>query len=360
MRLISKIFPHDHKENHLKSLDGLRGLAVLLVLLSHSSNRGLFIHEYLNFYKTGLIGVYLFFVLSAYLLDRQIAIALISGKSSIMYWLNYSLRRFLRIYPLFILSVLLHYFVTKLGYQTDISTLKEVLLHLLLLDGQSVFWSIPVEFKYYFISPFIMLFCHKALKWNFYLILLGLIAATIGSILLQYVCNFYTISTFRYLPIFFIGTFIAIVELLKSDWSVFQFENKGVVTLIGGISFFIILFTFPNYFTRITAQQVNFQHWGFYLPYSILWGSILLLSKYGLVGVKSLLEFLPLRFLGVISYSVYLFHIPVLVVLTSDQINTSKSIQFYLFFIITISLSTLTYLFIEIPLSRIKLNLKSN
>ena len=108
MQINKLFFPHDNKREHFKALDGLRGVAVLLVLLSHSSNANLFFHEFLNFQRIGKVGVYLFFVLSAYLLDRQIALAFMTKKSSKGYWKNYFLRRFLRIYPLFVVALILH------------------------------------------------------------------------------------------------------------------------------------------------------------------------------------------------------------------------------------------------------------
>lgn len=124
------------------------------MLLSHSGNAKIFLHESLDFHGIGKTGVYLFFVLSAYLLDRQIALALMTNSSNIYYWKNYFLRRFLRIYPLFFISLIIHWLFTVFGIKTVIDNLSDIPLHLLLLKGESVFWSIPVEFKYYFLSPF--------------------------------------------------------------------------------------------------------------------------------------------------------------------------------------------------------------
>jgi hypothetical protein len=50
------------------SLDGLRGIAVLFVVLSHLSNAGFNLTPVLNFAGSGKYGVFLFFVLSAFLL----------------------------------------------------------------------------------------------------------------------------------------------------------------------------------------------------------------------------------------------------------------------------------------------------
>ena len=73
-------FPNEEKPEHIKSLDGLRGIAVLFVLLAHSSHIHINIYHEINLGALGRIGVYLFFVLSAYLLDRQIALAFLNNK----------------------------------------------------------------------------------------------------------------------------------------------------------------------------------------------------------------------------------------------------------------------------------------
>ena len=105
-------FPHDHRELHVKSLDGLRGIAVLFVVLSHSSIEGFFSWSPLDFKGIGKTGVYLFFILSAFLLDRQIIFKLRKGQADNLYWLNYVIRRFLRIYPLFAVALIVDWLVT--------------------------------------------------------------------------------------------------------------------------------------------------------------------------------------------------------------------------------------------------------
>ncbi len=88
----------------IKSLDGLRGLAVLLVLLSHMSNAQMHLLPFLDFSGLGKAGVYLFFSLSAFLLTWQ-ALKQAQQAPDPKYWLAYLLRRALRIYPLYALAL---------------------------------------------------------------------------------------------------------------------------------------------------------------------------------------------------------------------------------------------------------------
>lgn len=240
LNLNKLFFPHDNKPEHFKALDGLRGIAVLFVLLSHTSNANIFIHEYLNFSRIGKVGVYLFFVLSAYLLDRQIALTFMSGKSSKIYWFNYALRRFLRIYPLFVLALVLHGLLTLVGINTVIDKIWDIPLHMLLIKGESIFWSIPVEFKYYFISPLLMWFLHKFLMWNKQKLAITFIILIVSTILIQLIYGLPLVSTLRYFPIFLVGTLISVYEIIVLNKK--NIKVKPVYfTLIGFSSAILIL-----------------------------------------------------------------------------------------------------------------------
>ena len=325
-----------------------------MVLLSHSSNAGIFFHPFLNFQSIGKIGVYLFFVLSAYLLDRQIAITLRSGKSSLKYWKNYSLRRFLRIIPLFTIALITHYMLTVFGITTVIDSPKEVLQHLLLIRGEDIFWSIPVEFKYYIISPLLMYVCHRYLKWRISLIFGFFATLIIFSMLTKLVVDLPVTSTLKFFPVFLVGTAISIYELVKYE-AISKVSHSIKLEIAGLISFGIILITIPYYFELIFNKEVNFQSTALSPFYALLWGILLIGAKYGWGLLKWVFEIRFLRFIGTISFSMYLFHMPVLIIVTKYWPNLPPKLSVYIFFAISILISCITFLLIERPLSKIRL-----
>src|SRR3954447_733875 len=88
------------------ALDGLRGLAVLLVLLDHASDAELRLFPGANMNRAGKYGVYLFFVLSAFLLTHLLLLTPAEKLARFRTWFTYFVRRFLRIFPLYALVLL--------------------------------------------------------------------------------------------------------------------------------------------------------------------------------------------------------------------------------------------------------------
>ena len=81
-------------------MDGLRGVAVLFVLVAHAINQGLLTVPEGTFVSLGKLGVYLFFIISAYLLDKQIIQVFLRGEQGWSYWRYYISRRLLRIFQI--------------------------------------------------------------------------------------------------------------------------------------------------------------------------------------------------------------------------------------------------------------------
>jgi peptidoglycan/LPS O-acetylase OafA/YrhL len=344
----SKVFfKNDNKPDHFKALDGLRGISILFVLLSHSSKAGMYFSEYLDFDFTGKVGIYLFFILSAYLLDRQIGLAMISGTADKQFWIEYFRRRLCRVYPMFLFALIIYYILNYSGFETAIDKLSDIPLHLLLIKQESIFWSVPVELKYYFISPLILWVCHKYLKWNFNLV----VVFTSVIIIIPMVCHYFIEmsgpSTFAFLPVFVTGTFFAIAEILKKDMLETKIKPR-LMDLAGILCFVLIILSIPSVFYGFTGMEFNFLRPLLYVPYAVLWCLILLSAKYGSGLIKRFLELKLLRFFGKISYSMYLLHLPILLYL-NENYDVPDWSKIYLFFGGTIICSTITFLCIERP-----------
>jgi peptidoglycan/LPS O-acetylase OafA/YrhL len=153
--------------SHIPSLDGLRGLSVLLVLSSHTMQTA-----QLRDVIPGSFGVTVFFFLSGYLITTLLRVE-VEDTGSIAFGKFY-LRRALRIFPPFFLILLLaalrgHYGVLiRTGNHMEWSSVLGQALQLTnylqiyfptehLAPGTDIFWSLAVEEHFYLLFPWIFL-----------------------------------------------------------------------------------------------------------------------------------------------------------------------------------------------------------
>lgn len=347
MNFINQLFfQDDEKVGHVKSLDGLRGLAIILVLLSHSSNGNIFFHEFLNFQRIGKSGVFLFFILSAYLLDKQITLAFKRDIVNLQFWKTYFAKRFLRIFPAFIISLLLYRFLNVFELNHTLKSWESVLSHIFLLEGLNHFWSIPAEFKYYLISPLVMMFCHYVLKWSKISVVSFLIISILVTAAPNHFFDFHVTSTIGYLPIFLVGTFLSVYEV-NYDLN-FNNNIRKSINYLATLCLIIVLLTAPYYHEKLLGESVNFQETRYYLLYSVLWGMTLLAALKGKGFIKRLFENKLLCFFGKISFSLYLFHAFIIEILWPST-AVPQELKVYVFFTSSIIIASLSYLLIEKP-----------
>ena len=155
---------------HVPALDGLRGIAILLVIPHNAdtfSQSAAWLWPVALLAHAGWIGVQLFFVLSGFLITRN----LLARRGSGDYLRSFYVRRALRIFPLYFITLLVGLVVlprlveftpsalashqNQFWLWTFLSNWAQPLGHE--VSGFSHFWSLAVEEQFYLVWPFVVL-----------------------------------------------------------------------------------------------------------------------------------------------------------------------------------------------------------
>ncbi len=199
------------KQPHVPELDGVRGIAVLLVILVHFGDyvptQRIPIADALRAgFDFGWVGVDLFFVLSGFLITG----ILLEAKGSPNYFRSFYMRRVLRILPLYYLSVAVYFWLIRPGqvpaseqvwYWTYLANWR-IAYDPDTLVGLSHFWSLAIEEQFYLVWPLLVfLVPESALLW----VCVGFILSALGlrnvpafqALHAQYYQFLYALTPFR-------------------------------------------------------------------------------------------------------------------------------------------------------------------
>ncbi len=276
-------------EQYLPALTSLRGIAAFLVVLSHLGWHYLLPKSF--FYPLGALGVMTFFALSGYLMVRLY----LRKPARIAALQEYVAARVSRVYPLFGLVVLLSaatYEMTGIRVFYHLEW-EAALRHILLLEGQSVFWTIVVEFKFY--AAFLVYWLlFGRLPWFVHLALMAIVIAWANA---QPLGN--RMALVHGLPMFCWGAVLATLP----DAVLRRFRLPFVVASMLAISLAVsvwIIFDLPN--TRAYYKFPPIQ-----VSIVFLLISAVAASKHDWIS-----SWRPGLALGAWSFGLYLLHIPVI------------------------------------------------
>lgn len=323
-----------------QALDGLRGLAAIFVLADHC---GVPFCDGL-----GMVGVVVFFSLSGFLLTMPYA----DNGAKLMdagYVKSYFLRRIRRIIPMYYVVILAAYFFNH--------RMEDFIRSALFLQGNTIYWTVQQEMHFYLLLLPVLLLNHLLLKDCRWLIVLVLLAASYGF-------NHNLLSTYRVygmgqsVPIF-AGIFLSgmaacyLYHIKKVKESVFLRKICSIhllpVLLFGSVVLIHHFWSFAHNGARCRAGWVLSGDFN-YLVAALLF--VLVMSDTSCVA--RWLRVLPLRLIGLVSYSFYLLH-PVFASavknISKDYFHNSLSnIEvFGCVLIVTFIVSTVTYTFVERP-----------
>ena len=360
----------NNKSKYLPSIDSLRALAVLAVIIYHVD---------VNYLPGGFLGVDLFFVLSGYLISSLIIKEYRKTGSLNLY--NFYIRRARRLLPAV-------YFMITVGLVVMV-LFNEVLLRKSHLDAifgyiyssnwwyifhkldyfdsfgaQSPFkhlWSLAIEEQFYMIFPLLFLLVNRKkkskdgtykLNKNFLYVVLGLILVSLIAHILLFDINnisriyFGTDTRAFSLLVGVVGAILYPMERLHAKVTPQQNMLYSVVSLVSIATLITVMIYTSEYNTLLYR--------GGFLLVAILGLIVIISSGKQHTLMSRLLSFKPVVFIGKISYSLYLWHFPVLVLTTPvSEIGNPNIFFVILRIVLTFAVAIVSYVFVETPIRKL-------
>ncbi len=289
----------------IAGLDGIRASAILLVLGCHIQ---IFLAPFpknsfvaLFFGETGWNGVYLFFVLSGFLIGGLCFNEL--QTSSSIHLPRFWARRAMRTWPLYFFALGMNYFFSR--HQELTPSLAHYTTFTQVFFKMNFFiesWTLCVEEHFYLVLPVILLLLHRKDKttrifWALMVLLLSAYA---------YRQKYgYSLNTFGVLDSLIIGVIIAYWKKF-SPWAMERLYRFPNMILLAGL---IVVYT-PFLSSRL-RNGLFFQHF-FQGAQGIGFGLVLISSMNPKVVIGFYLRSSFCRFIAKISYSLYLCHMLVI------------------------------------------------
>jgi peptidoglycan/LPS O-acetylase OafA/YrhL len=358
------------KKNTISVLDGVRGVAILMVIIFHVNrvtgdklwNQAKYpLASSLS--TAGGIGVTLFFVLSGFLLFMPFAKALLFKTNWPLARVFY-MRRVLRIIPAYYVSLFL---IILLQYPQYLHRdhLKNLLLFLTFFMDSSratfrqlngPYWTLATEWQFYMLLPIIALgiafvVSRIPIKRRFPAVTICLLGIIIWGLFIRYWGLYflkYPTQTFlvprtelndimfflfgitgKYTEDFAIGMFVSLCYIYAQHPKTsnkFSLGWQGLSQWLWAVGILIVIFDamwhFKNFYVPtswpfITSGMMRDFDWLNEMILAIGFGACIAAILYGGKGLKAIFNWPLLRWVGLISFSLYIWHLPLLVLFQS-------------------------------------------
>ncbi len=318
--------------SRLSSIDALRGVAALGVVLYHTIGpNARFGPRVLNWLATpilpairfGYVGVFLFFVISGFCIHLSRAKAQATNKAPVGFTAFWK-RRFRRLYPPYLIALILYLAITAFTTKFELTTFYvwDVVSHLLMLHNldshtvysiNGVFWTLAIEEQLY-LAYFLLIFLRQRWGWK------GTLAACLVARVLWFIMS--TAFRERY------KVDIPISEGAASHWFTWALGAVSVEAMFGLVKLprwlyrgwlavvFLAASVGLTFLLPIVERIGRPFHDGLWLFLHPLWGMgfFVLLNRFVLAEsrwralLRTPVLIKGLAAIGLFSYSLYLTH----------------------------------------------------
>lgn len=350
--------------NRIPELDGIRGVAILIVIVWHFVNNkiyvvaplSMFIQKITSFFWSG---VDLFFILSGFLLGR----ILLQNKNSKNYFKTFYARRFFRIFPLYYLVLgiymLLYFSIPNITEKIPSLFNNKIPLWSYVLYCQNfvmwiketigagwlgVTWSLANEEQFYLLLPFLIFFLNKKS-----LVLIMVILIIAAAVYRSFFTQWYALHLPFQAKMDTLFTGVIIAYLFENENFVNTLKkNKYIIYVV-----FVVLFCG---FIYISLGNLFISYYLVNTWINLLYGFFIIIPLlYKGSFLARILRNRMLGQIGTVSYGIYLLHLIVLNliiwILSVYDISLVNNLQILatssVAFIVTLSLSFASYYFFE-------------
>ncbi|MCC7303289.1 MAG: acyltransferase [Bacteroidia bacterium] len=345
------------REGHIPQLDGLRFYAISSVLVAHWVQWNWSDPFWTKF--PFVHGVTLFFVLSGFLITRNLLNSNDSGRKPLKSLWSFYVRRVLRIFPIYYLSVFTLYLIdyenTREIFPWLVSYTSNIYqsMHNAYIGNFNHFWSLAVEEQFYLIWPLFILFIRP--RYSIYVIAGAVLLSVLSRLYFSHsdlwmATNYFTTCNLHSLGL---GALMAWLSIYHPGWSG---RLLSLPLLIGGITL---------YLGTLFLQLYPWAAWYREAFDSLLFSCIaaLIVFRCATSGFKGIFGFMLhnklVIFGGKISYGMYVFHlfIPVIYETVLNYFGMDSSANNYYYwtlFILLVALASGSWYIVERPVQSLK------
>jgi peptidoglycan/LPS O-acetylase OafA/YrhL len=326
-------------DKHLPALSGMSGLAVLVVFISHTSGRDMQLASWLNFHGIGHIGVYLFFVLSGFLLAKN----LLNGQPAGQYFS----RRFFRIAPLYFFVLLgVVAFQAAGNYSPTYLHIEGgwegIFLHFMFLKGDGVFWTIAAEFAFYLLLPLMILLIGR-FGWEW--LAVGAVLYFAWFILIQF-ANL-PLFPLKFVIIHHNSQFLDVFALgILGAYIPFKIPEKTIAISFWGLLLLTLFCVSENF---LGTNRVFFDLRWLSILYGVVFTLGVVSTTQGNRWLAKPLQNKIMVYIGVTGFGWYLLHFPVLQGVNIYLKDSSAGLRLIVSSLLLSSLSYCVFHLIERP-----------
>lgn len=363
-------------DKRIPELDGIRGLAILLVVFSHYILSATVTIHSIPYYIVMLgqlswTGVDLFFVLSGLLIGG----ILIDAKDSANYFKVFYVRRSYRILPIYAVSCLIFYLILQSEfnkaapafhwlfrnpepwyvYVTFTQNIWHAIYGVPVPVWLGVTWSLAVEEQFYLTLPFVIRFVQR--RHLIFVSIATIIAAPMIRMLFYFHMAEPTIAPHILMPCradtLMLGVLAAIIVRSPNGLKLLESNIRYLYLSLAILSFGMALLTLSYWHTGTFYMSLVGYTWIGLFYLCILLIAILPKPNF----IRRIFRFTVLTKLGILAYGVYLFHQVVLGLCFGYLVgkepgiaNGRDGVVTLLAFILTLALAILSWIYIEKPL----------